>query len=77
MLGGVRAGTAEVPAHGTGEQLGGPFLAFSGRHRHLAGARLGGGWTDQRECSGLRLGGSRPLPGISPAMSQFHERSFL
>jgi hypothetical protein len=30
MLGDARAGAAKVPAHGTGEQLGGPFLAFGG-----------------------------------------------
>ncbi|MFN9133054.1 MAG: hypothetical protein ACK5XO_10290 [Phycisphaerales bacterium] len=40
MLGGARAGASEVPAHGTRKKLGGPFLAFGGRHRRLAGARL-------------------------------------
>lgn len=56
MLGNARAGASEVSSHGSGEQLGGPFLAFGGRHRRLAGARLGGGSADQRECSGLRMG---------------------
>lgn len=73
MLNRARAGASEVPSHGSGEQLRGPFLAFGGRHRDLAGARLGGGWTDQRECSGLRLGAQGSLPGISPAMSRFHD----
>lgn len=53
MLGGARAGASEVSAYGTGEQVGGPFLAFGGRHRRLAGARLGYGWTIQGACSGL------------------------
>jgi len=77
MLGGARAGAAEVPAHRTGQQFGGPFLAFGGRHRSLAGARLWRGWTDQGECSGLRLGGSGSLPGISPPVSRFHELTVL
>jgi|GEM_PF-2406724 hypothetical protein len=58
MLNRARAGATEVTAHGTGEQLRGPFLAFGGRHRDLAGARLGDGWTNQGECSGLRMAGS-------------------
>ncbi len=73
MLGGVRAGASEVPSHGSGEQLGGPFLAFGGRHRRLAGARLWGGWADQRECSGFGMRGSGSLPDISPPLSRFHD----
>lgn len=52
MRGGARAGASEVPPHGPGEEFGGPFLAFGGRHRRLAGARLWRGGTDQGECSG-------------------------
>lgn len=77
MLNRARAGATEVTAHGTGEQLRGPFLAFDGRHRDLAGARVGGGWADQGECSGFGIRGSGPLPGISPPVSRFHERSML
>lgn len=60
MLGGARAGASEVPPNGSCEQLGGPFLAFGGRHRRLAGARLWGGWADQGECSGSRMGALGP-----------------
>lgn len=77
MLNGARAGSTEVTAHGTGEQFGGSFQAFGGRHRRLAGARLWGGWADQGECSGFGIRGSGPLPGISPPMSQFHELTVL
>lgn len=75
MLGGARTRASEVAAHGTGEQFGCPFLAFGGRHRRLAGARLWRGWTDQVECSRLGMVGSGPLPDISPAVSRFHESS--
>ncbi len=57
MLGDARAWAAEMPPNGSGEQLGGPFLAFGGRHRCLAGARLGYGWTNQGGCSGFWMGG--------------------
>jgi hypothetical protein len=60
MLGRARAGASEVPSHGSGEQLGGPFLAFGGRHRRFAGAGLWGGWADQGECSGFGMGGLGP-----------------
>lgn len=74
MLGGARAGASEVSSHGSGEQLGGPFLAFGGRHRRLAGARLGGGWADQRECSDLWMRQAEGcLCGISPQRSRLHE----
>ena len=75
MLGGARAGASEVPPNGSGEQLGGAFLAFGGRHRRLAGARLWGGWADQGECSGFGMRGSGSLPGISLPVSRFHESS--
>lgn len=73
MLGCARAGATEVPAHSTGEQLGGPFLAFGGRHRRLAGARQRGDWTDQGECSGFEMRWSGLLPRISPARSPLHD----
>lgn len=82
MLGGARAGASEVPSHGSGEQFGGSFLAFGGRHRCLAGARLGYGWTNQGECSGLWMGGlwasTRHLAGdvsISRRHNVFHYSS--
>lgn len=73
MLGGARSGASEVPPNGSGEQLGGTFLAFGRRHRCLAGARLGDGWADQGECSGFGMRGLGPLPDISPPVSRFHD----
>jgi len=61
MLRGAGTGASEVPPHGPREQFRGPFLAFGGRHRRLAGARLGRGGSNQGACSGFVAGG----PGSS------------